>query len=558
MYTDCPACSKEFEILATHLKAANGVVRCGNCGMEFNALTRLYDTPKDSTTDSLNNDEDNLQKDSNNSSMEEELTIQDQTTEYEIENGMIDGTSMESSEQISLSSNDDSSNHANNAEDNQQSDSDNSAMEEELTIQDQTTEFEFENGKIQGVSRERNEQISLDIETDAEEEAVGVELDTHIDDGEVVEQEATIEDEIILDDYAQENTLEGIEEVDIEEEVILDAGNVEEIQESVNQIRQLIESETGEDEVFPVHDEEVDTNISLKNEIADIEGDVDPELKALTELLDEVDEYIPEPDFDLGRSNNTQQFETKDNVENLITDTEEENKTEEFPDQEQHDEPLSIKADEIDVINEAIERIQGDSEQVAKELPESLIAETASSAEPVPELLQEQRSNRNVGMLLFWTMLSIVALLFAFLQAAWFQRDFLLGKYPEYYPQAKQVCDEINKRKLFDCKLRRYKDLSRIQIKERDVRLHPEFENTLLINASMINTGELAQDFPNIQLILFGDTGEDIAFVEIFPDDYLDNSIDKKLGMQPDIPVHFILEVNGEIESANSFEFHFF
>lgn len=45
MFTDCPGCARQFRIHAEHLAAANGQVRCGYCGEQFNALERLHDTP---------------------------------------------------------------------------------------------------------------------------------------------------------------------------------------------------------------------------------------------------------------------------------------------------------------------------------------------------------------------------------------------------------------------------------------------------------------------------------------------------------------------------------
>lgn len=45
MFTDCPNCLRQFRLGAAHLSAAAGEVRCGFCGTQFNALSRLRDTP---------------------------------------------------------------------------------------------------------------------------------------------------------------------------------------------------------------------------------------------------------------------------------------------------------------------------------------------------------------------------------------------------------------------------------------------------------------------------------------------------------------------------------
>ena len=49
MFTDCPACQRQFRLSARHLSAAAGQVCCGFCGARFNALERLRDAPMESS-----------------------------------------------------------------------------------------------------------------------------------------------------------------------------------------------------------------------------------------------------------------------------------------------------------------------------------------------------------------------------------------------------------------------------------------------------------------------------------------------------------------------------
>ena len=44
MYTQCPECSVAFRVTADVLKMAAGKVRCGGCGVAFNALEHLSET----------------------------------------------------------------------------------------------------------------------------------------------------------------------------------------------------------------------------------------------------------------------------------------------------------------------------------------------------------------------------------------------------------------------------------------------------------------------------------------------------------------------------------
>lgn len=50
MHTVCPNCSRQFHLLAAHLSAAGGIVRCGRCGAQFNALGALHDDHHDKIT----------------------------------------------------------------------------------------------------------------------------------------------------------------------------------------------------------------------------------------------------------------------------------------------------------------------------------------------------------------------------------------------------------------------------------------------------------------------------------------------------------------------------
>ncbi|OGT71195.1 MAG: hypothetical protein A3I78_10135 [Gammaproteobacteria bacterium RIFCSPLOWO2_02_FULL_56_15] len=45
MYTDCPACHRQFHIKAAQISTAGGQVICGFCGRQFDAIPRLRDHP---------------------------------------------------------------------------------------------------------------------------------------------------------------------------------------------------------------------------------------------------------------------------------------------------------------------------------------------------------------------------------------------------------------------------------------------------------------------------------------------------------------------------------
>ena len=170
----------------------------------------------------------------------------------------------------------------------------------------------------------------------------------------------------------------------------------------------------------------------------------------------------------------------------------------------------------------------------------------------IPEILFENKnSGRNFYFRMFWGLGSLLLFLVLAGQLAWFNRDELLKQYPQYLPQAKQLCER------FQCELIRQRNVHAIKLVNRDVRLHPIYKNTLLVNATITNRSDSIQPFPRVQFTLFNTNGGMVGFREFKPAEYLDSSMMISEGMLPDQPVHFALEVTGPAEGAVSFEFRF-
>lgn len=207
-----------------------------------------------------------------------------------------------------------------------------------------------------------------------------------------------------------------------------------------------------------------------------------------------------------------------------------------------HDEPL---------LNE---KILKDQLQPESEFPAVPALNPHYDFPDAEEFLQEEEPVKSRWSWLptfFWTTTSLFALLILLSQLAWFNRDRLLLEYPELKPYAKQLCDE------FDCRLIRQRDARAIKLINRDVRLHPGFQDALLVNAAMQNELSVRQPYPRVQLTLFDTSGSLLGYREFMPDDYLDDSIEIDEGMPIDSPIHFVLEVSGPTAGAVSFEFRF-
>ncbi len=167
------------------------------------------------------------------------------------------------------------------------------------------------------------------------------------------------------------------------------------------------------------------------------------------------------------------------------------------------------------------------------------------------ELREELPVKRSLVATICWGLGAVLLLIIIAAQLFWFNRDKLLLRFPQFEPVAREVCER------FQCEILRYKDISLIKLINRDVRNHPLYEGSLLVNATMANKSETIQPFPLIQLALFNTGGEVIGYREFKPEEYLDDSISIQAGMLPDSPIHIVLEVSGPTKDAVSFEFHF-
>lgn len=202
---------------------------------------------------------------------------------------------------------------------------------------------------------------------------------------------------------------------------------------------------------------------------------------------------------------------------------------------------------------------EGDDESItdrkANDVHDIKLEEVASVKEnlvDIPEsFLEGKPSSRHLFISLFWGLGAIFLLFTLFAQLSWFNRDEILKNFPELLPKVRIVCD------YFNCELLRQRNVHAIKLVNRDVRLHPIYSNTLLVNATITNRSDDVQPFPRIQLTLFNTDGGMVAFREFNPNEYLDDSIIINDGMTPGQPVHFALEVTGPTEGAVSFEFRF-
>ena len=150
-----------------------------------------------------------------------------------------------------------------------------------------------------------------------------------------------------------------------------------------------------------------------------------------------------------------------------------------------------------------------------------------------------------------WGSLVFVLLLVAVVQLSWFNRDALLRRYPALAPWVEQVCESLQ------CEPIRFRDVSAIDLLNRQVSQHPRYRNALLATATMVNNADYKQPYPDVELLIFATDGRVIARGRFKPGEYLNPDVNPSSGMPPGVPVHFGLDLDGAAQGAVSFRFRF-
>lgn len=150
-----------------------------------------------------------------------------------------------------------------------------------------------------------------------------------------------------------------------------------------------------------------------------------------------------------------------------------------------------------------------------------------------------------------WSLLALLLLVGLGAQAAWYWRSELIARFPQVLPQATRLCAQLG------CRLEEPVGVDDIELVARDVRDHPQYAKTLLVNATLQNRGARAAKFPIIQLGVYDASGTVVGVRRFKPGEYLDQSIDIAAGMPAGGRIYIVLEIANVGDRADSFEFLF-
>ncbi len=150
-----------------------------------------------------------------------------------------------------------------------------------------------------------------------------------------------------------------------------------------------------------------------------------------------------------------------------------------------------------------------------------------------------------------WGLLALVLLGGFVAQAAWYWRVDLLARFPQLAPHAASLCEKLG------CRIEQPASKADIELIARDVRDHPQYAQTLLVNATLLNRARQSAAYPVIQLSVYDRRGAPVGVRRFQPREYLDRSIDIEAGMPAGRSVYIVLEIAGIGDRADSFEFLF-
>lgn len=136
-------------------------------------------------------------------------------------------------------------------------------------------------------------------------------------------------------------------------------------------------------------------------------------------------------------------------------------------------------------------------------------------------------------------------------QAVLFRSTELVNQFPQLQPLLTDLCMKL------PCRYSGQRAADQIQLVSRDIRQHPKQKNALLIKASIKNTANFAQNYPDILITLSDLSGTVVAQRRFQPKEYLGKLYHPFLQMKPGKPVHIALEVVDPGNAAINFEFTF-
>ncbi|MBI3772513.1 MAG: DUF3426 domain-containing protein [Gammaproteobacteria bacterium] len=177
---------------------------------------------------------------------------------------------------------------------------------------------------------------------------------------------------------------------------------------------------------------------------------------------------------------------------------------------------------------------------------QEIVAEIEARTKVTPPKIEAHSSH--FGLWMGTALLLVVTLA---LQYGFFHRN-QLAQSPQLRPLAEQLCTVLF------CDLPPRSDPSKLKLSNRDIRLHPQQSQALLVEATLSNQADFTQSFPIMELTFHDISGQVIAGRRFQPFEYLaDSAANIVHGMPPRQPYQIKLELADPGTQAVGFEFNF-
>ncbi len=182
--------------------------------------------------------------------------------------------------------------------------------------------------------------------------------------------------------------------------------------------------------------------------------------------------------------------------------------------------------------------------------------DAAPEQEVVPEVLREdlaliQAVRRARHARTWYGAISLILTVALMAQFVWFNPQTVRRQYPLAADWITRFCNQTG------CELPPERDLAKVTMLGRDVRIHPSYEGALQVHAAIVNSASFNQPFPNLEFTLFNVNGQIIATRSFAPDEYLNAPEVEARGMVPRTATQLTLDLLAPEQAAVSFEFKF-
>jgi predicted Zn finger-like uncharacterized protein len=175
---------------------------------------------------------------------------------------------------------------------------------------------------------------------------------------------------------------------------------------------------------------------------------------------------------------------------------------------------------------------------------------------PLPDVLREDAAEfaasnaarrRSIG----YGIAGVALLVLLAGQYVFFMPEDATRRYPQWRGAIESLCVQIG------CVLPERRDLARIRVISRSVRVHPRLEGVMQIKATLTNAAPYRQPYPQVRFTLFNVNGQTIATRDFQPSEYLGRRVAASARLRPQTLFQVELDVLAPEEAAVSFEFQF-